>query len=106
MGGREFRMSKLLSFGDVLKQNKDRAKLHLVLGNGFSIARFPNLFAYDALFSRANFGGHPRLKRIFDRLRSHDFEAVMRHLVMVAESGQEYGLTADNVKEVKSDIEA
>lgn len=99
-------MAKLLSFEDVLKENEDKTKFHLVLGNGFSIARFPTLFAYDALFSKADFSQHPRLKQVFDQLKSTDFEAVMRHLKMTVETGQLYGMTAVNVKHVEADIEA
>ena len=98
-------MTKVMSFADVLKECEDKQKLHLILGNGFSIARFPKLFAYDALFSKADFSSHERLKRIFDRLKSHDFEAVMRHLTMTVETGQEYGLTESSVKDVQADIE-
>jgi hypothetical protein len=95
----------LLSLADVLKECEDKTKVHLVLGNGFSIARFPHLFAYGALFSRADFSQHTRLKRIFERLKSNDFEVVMQHLLMTIESGREYGLSDNSVNDVKSDIE-
>jgi len=98
-------VTKLISFDDVLQRTKDQ-KLHLLLGNGFSIARFPNLFAYDALFSRADFTGNERLKRVFDRLGSHDFEAVMRHLQMLVASGEEYGVDGKTIDEIKNDIES
>src|SRR6266700_686663 len=78
LGGRT--MVALLSFEDVIQKSKS-LKLHLVLGNGFSIAKFPKIFTYDALFLRADFTGQERLKRIFDKLESHDFEAVMRYLL-------------------------
>ncbi len=97
-------MTALLSFEDVLKK-ANQQKLHLVLGNGFSISKFPNIFTYDALFSKADFTGKDRLKRVFDRLGSHDFEAVMRHLVMLVQTGEEYGVAANTIGEVKKDIE-
>jgi Domain of unknown function (DUF4917) len=98
-------LTALLSFDDVLQKSKS-LKLHLVLGNGFSIAKFPKIFTYDALFSRAKFTDHERLKRVFEKLRSHDFEAVMRHLLMLVQTGEEYGFDAAAVGEVKKDIEA
>jgi len=57
-------MAALLSFDDVIQKSKS-LKLHLVLGNGFSIAKFPKIFTYDALFLRADFTGNERLKRVF-----------------------------------------
>lgn len=98
-------MAALLKFDDVIKKCTS-LKVHLVLGNGFSIAKFPNIFTYDALFSRADFTGHDRLKRVFGKLKSHDFEAVMRHLLMLVQSGEEYGVPANTLDEIKKDIEA
>jgi hypothetical protein len=95
-------MTGLLSFNEVIQKSKS-LKLHLLLGNGFSIAKFPKIFTYDALFSRANFTGQERLKRVFEKLATHDFEAVMRYLLMLVQSGAEYGF---GVEEVKKDIEA
>jgi hypothetical protein len=98
-------MAALLSFDDVVQKSKS-LKLHLVLGNGFSIAKFPQIFTYDALFSRADFTGNERLKRVFDKLKSHDFEAVMRHLLMLVKSGEEYNFGTAAIDEVKKDIES
>jgi len=98
-------MADLLSFSDVLAKSKS-LKLHLVLGNGFSIAKFPHIFTYDALFSRANFAGNERLKRVFDKLGSTDFEAVMKYLLMLIQTGEEYGFGAAAIDDVKKDIES
>jgi hypothetical protein len=103
--GPEGTMAELLSFDDVIQKSKS-LKLHLVLGNGFSIAKFPKIFTYDALFSRADFTKNDRLKRVFDNLKSHDFEAVMRHLLMFVQTGAEYGVQAAAIDEVKKDIES
>lgn len=95
----------LYSFEEVLRKSKSQ-KLHLILGNGFSIAKFPKIFTYDALFSQANFSGNERLKRVFDKQGSADFEAMMRYLLGLLQSGDEYGLSVESVKMVKQDIDA
>jgi hypothetical protein len=99
------RMAELINFDDVLKRCKGQ-KTHLLLGNGFSIAKFPKLFAYDALFSQADFAGNGRLESVFNRLQTHDFEKVMRFLIMMSATASEYGLSAEAIIDVKNDIEA
>lgn len=70
---------KLLTFDEVLKSaNK---KPHALLGNGFSRACRDDIFAYDALFDRADFKSlSPHARQAFDELGTTDFEAVMRAL--------------------------
>lgn len=51
-------------------------KRHLLLGNGFSIALFPN-FRYDSLLEQADFRGMPEARRAFDALETSDFETVI-----------------------------
>jgi Domain of unknown function (DUF4917) len=54
---------------------------HLLLGNGFSRACRNDIFAYDALFERANFEGLSQTARAaFIALQTKDFELVMRAL--------------------------
>ena len=54
---------------------------HLLLGNGFSRAWRDDIFAYTALFERADFGNlSPSARQAFDRLGTTDFEVVMRTL--------------------------
>jgi hypothetical protein len=56
-------------------------KKHLLLGNGFSRACRDDIFAYDALFQRADFTGLRETARAaFDALGTTDFEFVMRAL--------------------------
>jgi hypothetical protein len=65
---------------------------HLLLGNGFSRACRDDIFAYDALFQRADFSALPRTARsAFDALDSTDFEFVMRALRTAAALIRVYG---------------
>jgi len=41
---------KTLSFEQALKRSENYGKKHLLLGNGFSIACKPDIFAYGSLF--------------------------------------------------------
>jgi hypothetical protein len=66
-------------FDDCLKMATSMQKIAL-LGNGFSIALFPNIFSYSSLRDRANFEEDSPVRRIFDALGTTDFEAVLRNL--------------------------
>ena len=69
----------LVSFSDALAQAE--GKKHLMLGNGFSRSCREDIFAYDALFQRADFSAlHPTARQAFDALNTTDFEVVMRAL--------------------------
>lgn len=55
------------------------------MGNGFSRACRDDIFAYSALFDRADFGGLPPSARAaFDALGTTDFETVIRGLQSAA----------------------
>lgn len=69
----------VLTFDEAVESS--RGKRHLLLGNGFSRALRDDIFAYDALFERADFTGlSPNIRGAFDALRTTDFEVVMRAL--------------------------
>jgi uncharacterized protein DUF4917 len=69
----------LLSFDQALAQSE--GKKHLLLGNGFSRACRDEIFAYEALFQRADFSALSQTAReSFNSLHTTDFEIVMRAL--------------------------
>lgn len=70
----------VLSFEDAIRDSEQYSKRHLILGNGFSIALFPDIFLYGSLFKEADFTGHPNLKHVFEALRTQDFEIAIRAL--------------------------
>jgi hypothetical protein len=73
------RVPAIVSFEEALTQAEGRK--HLLLGNGFSRACRNDIFAYDALFQRADFSALPPTARsAFDSLGTTDFEVVMRAL--------------------------
>jgi hypothetical protein len=55
-------------------------KRHLLLGNGFSIALKPDIFSYGSLYENADFSAAPHVKKLFEALRTQDFEIVIKHL--------------------------
>jgi hypothetical protein len=71
----------LATFADALAQIPAGRQPHLLLGNGFSRACLDDVFAYDALFDRADFKNlSPRARAAFTALGTTDFEIVMRAL--------------------------
>lgn len=105
---------KVISFHEALKQATKGAgkKPHVLLGNGFSRACRNDIFAYEALFDRADFGVlSANAKRAFEKLKTTDFEVVIRALRNAAilcelYSGKEDALSdellsdADGLREV------
>lgn len=72
----------LISFEEAIAQSHAEGKRpHVLLGNGFSRACRNDIFAYDALFERADFRTlSPTAREVFEVLDTVDFEEVMRGL--------------------------
>ena len=68
---------KLLSFDEALTLAEQCGKKHLLLGNGFSIACRPDIFAYGSLFEEAKKTMSKELVAIFAAIRTQDFEEVI-----------------------------
>jgi len=73
-------MVDVINFADAIAHSRQFKKRHLLLGNGFSIACRPNIFAYSSLFEQADFTAIPELKKVFDALGTNDFEHVIKAL--------------------------
>src|ERR1700739_385796 len=72
-------LTPVSTFDEVIAEAEGRK--HLFLGNGFSRACRDDIFAYDALFERADFSAlRPTARSAFDALDTTDFEIVMRAL--------------------------
>lgn len=70
----------ILTFTEAL-ESAAQAPPHLLLGNGFSIALFPQIFQYGALFDQADFTVLSEAgRRAFDTLETRDFETVIHGL--------------------------
>jgi Domain of unknown function (DUF4917) len=69
----------VITFNQALADT-DAGKRHLLLGNGFSIALFPDRFRYGSLLEGADFTAHPEARQAFDQLGTTDFELVINAL--------------------------
>ncbi len=81
---------KIYSFEDCLKMASSKQRA-ILLGNGFSIALFPDIFSYSSLRDKAEFEEGSPIKQIFDALGTADFEAVLRNLAAGQLVVQAYG---------------
>ena len=75
----------LLDFTEALQKADATKPRHVLLGNGFSRACRNDIFAYEALFSRADFRAVPRACAVFQALNTTDFEKVMNVLRMASQ---------------------
>lgn len=74
-------MTKFISFDDAL-QSTNQKHMHILLGNGFSMSYERDIFAYSALFEKANFDGLSKYARnAFDQLGTTNFETVIKALL-------------------------
>src|SRR5262245_12374510 len=72
---------KLISFDEALKAAAEQyGKKHLLLGNGFSIACKPDIFAYGSIFEEAKKTMSKELAGIFEAMGTQDFEEVIHAL--------------------------
>ena len=75
-------MLEIITFTEALEESGD-AKRYLLLGNGFSISCDPNIFHYNSLYEKAKpiiKEKMPEVLKIFEKLSTKDFEAVIRTL--------------------------
>ena len=99
--------SDLISFKDALKQAKAaEGKSHVLLGNGFSIGAHEK-FGYGSLFEQAKQSDLPdRIKTLFERYGTTNFETVLRQLDEGQWLAGHYGLYAkDNQPDMREDYE-
>ncbi len=71
----------LLKYGEILSSlQKKKRNLNLLMGNGFSIAFDKNIFSYNALHYFVENTNDSLLKRVFDVVKTKNFEIVMQRL--------------------------
>lgn len=79
---------------------------HVLLGNGFSRAYRDDIFAYGALFDRADFAKlSPSARAAFDVLKTRDFETVIRALRRGADLAALYGFDANAIQQMRVDAD-
>jgi hypothetical protein len=88
-------MLPVLKFDEAIARcSADKRSPHVLLGNGFSRALRNDIFAYDAILSRADFSSLSPLARMtFDALRTTDFEVAIRALRTAATLARLYAAT-------------
>jgi hypothetical protein len=100
---------QILSFPDALKQAQNEGgPLHLLLGNGFSIACRPNIFLYGKLYEQADFSGLSKyVKQVFEGLGTQDFERVIKALRDAHAILNIYGgLSKQQLEQLRKDADA
>lgn len=77
----------MIPFVEALELAEGSGKKHLMLGNGFSIALFRNIFSYNTLFDRAMNSKKlsNAMANVFKQLGTTDFETVMEALENAAD---------------------
>src|SRR5688572_21595581 len=74
-------MPELISFQNAVDQASNYAKMHLLMGNGFSRALRNDIFSYDAILNSADFSKlSANARKSFGVLRTTDFEVVIQTL--------------------------
>lgn len=71
---------EIISFKQALKDSNEFKKRHLLLGNGFSIACVSSIFTYSSLYNKADFTDMPEVVKVFEILKTQDFELVINAL--------------------------
>ncbi len=78
-------------------------KKHLMLGNGFSVALFPNIFNYKQLAEKLK---STKIKRLFTEMQTVDFEFVMHKLSEALKVINLYENNSDLFKNITSDLDS
>lgn len=95
-----------LTFEQAIKDSSKYSKRHLLLGNGFSIACRPDIFAYGKLYEEADFSKlSSTAKSAFEALRTQDFERVIKALRDAREILSAYGGSPALMESLKSDAD-
>ncbi len=92
-------MPRVISFDEALAETSE-VRRHLLLGNGFSIALFPDRFRYGALLDEADFSKLPEARKAFDLLGTTDFEVVVEALKRAVELLPLYSSDKDAIKKM------
>lgn len=98
----------VISFTDALRITRNERR-HLLLGNGFSIALFPDRFTYKSLLQEAKdsglFDAYPELQEAFEILKTTDFEIVLQALSKMRQLLHLYVKEADPAAKIAEHVE-
>lgn len=97
----------MLTYSEALERVEEGGQPSIILGNGFSRAWSNDIFNYANLLDAAHFGERDeRIRALFRRLETYDFEAVMRCLVAARIVLESYGDGARFVEQIQVDEQA
>lgn len=84
----EMKIEQLMTYQNVVEHlNKNKRKKHLLIGNGFSMDFERNIFSYHALSKFIEKNGDQTVSKLFERLKTKNFEQIMRQLEQLCEIG-------------------
>jgi Domain of unknown function (DUF4917) len=100
-------MVSVVPFEQAMRAVRELRNKHLLLGNGFSIALKPDIFTYGSLYENADFSKVPHVTKLFDALKTQDFEVVIKHLQDAATVVEVYRPSATTLaRSLRSDAAA
>jgi hypothetical protein len=97
----------LLTFSEAIDDAlRQGVQPHLMIGNGFSIACRPDIFLYGKLFEQADFSPlSPYVKGVFAKLKTQDFEKVIKFLRDAYLALQAYDAPPKLLAQLKADAD-
>lgn len=94
----------LQTFEEAFSKLKPGEKPSILLANGFSQAWKHEVFNYQHLLQKANFGDRDLpIRGVFSKFRTYDFEKVMRALEAAEYICESYGFDQTKIDEIKND---
>ena len=94
----------LQTFEDAFNKLELGERPSILLANGFSQAWDPNIFNYQNLLQKADFGNRDTpIRDIFDKFKTYDFEKIMRALEAAESVCESYGFDQTKIDEIKDD---
>ena len=94
------------SFDEVWDSLEEGKAKSIILGNGFSQAWSRDIFSYENLLEKADFGERDKsVKAVFEKFDTFDFEEVMKKLKAASEIVKLYGGDEKLTEKIESDSE-
>ncbi|MGL1921234.1 MAG: DUF4917 family protein [Hyphomicrobiales bacterium] len=93
---------EIKTFNQCLELCVQGKKKHLMLGNGFSMDLFPDIFNYRTLAENIE---SEHIKQLFEKIETNDFEFIMRRLFEAGEIVEHYPNSDDISEALHEDLE-
>lgn len=92
--------AEIQSYADVIKRVKNRQR-HLLLGNGFSMSYDAKIFSYNALSQFLDKLDNDVLQKLFQIVKTSNFELMMQQLENVAQIAEVFGADKKVVDKIR-----